>query len=55
MTEMIQQMPLAKIDYIALTDTQTLEPVRKIKGELLLSLAVKFGKTRLIDNLKIRV
>jgi pantoate--beta-alanine ligase len=55
MTEMIQQMPLAKIDYIALTDTQTLEPVRKIKGELLLSLAVKFGKTRLIDNIKICV
>ena len=55
MTEMIQQMPLGKIDYIALTDTQTLEPVRKIKGELLFSLAVKFGKTRLIDNLKICV
>jgi pantoate--beta-alanine ligase len=55
MTEMIQQMPLAKIDYIALTDTRTLEPVRKIKGELLLSLAVRFGKTGLIDNLKICV
>jgi pantoate--beta-alanine ligase len=55
MTEMIQQMPLAKIDYISLTDTRTLEPVRKIKGELLLSLAVKFGRTRLIDNLKICV
>jgi pantoate--beta-alanine ligase len=55
MTELIEKMPLAKIDYIALTDTQTLEPVRKIKGELLLSLAVKFGKTRLIDNLKICV
>jgi pantoate--beta-alanine ligase len=54
-TEMIKQVPLAKIDYIALTDTRTLEPVRKIKGELLLSLAVKFGKTRLIDNLKICV
>ncbi len=55
MRELIEKMPLAKIDYIALTDAQTLEPVRKIKGELLLSLAVKFGKTRLIDNLKIRV
>ncbi|MDP3025053.1 MAG: pantoate--beta-alanine ligase [candidate division Zixibacteria bacterium] len=53
--ELINNQKLAKIDYIALTDTQTLEPVRKIKGELLLSLAVKFGKTRLIDNLKICV
>jgi len=55
MREIIRKMPLAKIDYIALTDTRRLEPVRKIKGELLLSLAVKFGKTKLIDNLKICV
>lgn len=55
MTELIEKMPLAKIDYITLTDARRLEPIRKIKGELLLSLAVKFGKTRLIDNLEICV
>lgn len=55
MTEMIEKMPLAKIDYVVLTDVEKLEPVKSIKGELLLSLAVKFGKTRLIDNLKICV
>lgn len=55
MTELIEKMPLAKIDYIALADIEKLEPVKIIKGELLLSLAVKFGKTRLIDNLKICV
>ncbi len=55
MRQLIDKQKLAKIDYIALTDTKKLEPAKVIKGELLLSLAVKFGKTRLIDNLKICV
>jgi pantoate--beta-alanine ligase len=54
MKELINKGKLAKIDYIALTDTKRLEPVKIIKGELLLSLAVRFGKTRLIDNLEIK-
>ncbi len=54
MKELINKEKLAKIDYIALTDTKRLEPVKIIKGELLLSLAVRFGKTRLIDNLEIK-
>jgi pantoate--beta-alanine ligase len=55
MRELINRKKLAKIDYIAITDSQSLHPVKELKGELLLSLAVKFGKTRLIDNLRIRV
>jgi pantoate--beta-alanine ligase len=55
MRQLINRQKLAKIDYIALTDTKNLEPVKEIKGELLLSLAVKFGKTRLIDNLRVCV
>ena len=55
MRELINRQKLAKINYIALTDIKRLEPIKEIKGELLLSLAVKFGKTRLIDNLKICV
>ena len=55
MREMIEKTSLAKIDYIALTDSERLEPVKTIKGELLLSLAVRIGKIRLIDNLKLRV
>ncbi|MFH0931294.1 MAG: pantoate--beta-alanine ligase [Candidatus Zixiibacteriota bacterium] len=54
MKELINKEKLAKIDYIAITDTKRLEPVKIIKGELLLSLAVRFGKTRLIDNLEIK-
>jgi pantoate--beta-alanine ligase len=39
-----------QIEYIALADPGTLEPVEKITGETLVALAVRIGKTRLIDN-----
>ena len=48
---MIETEPLSKIDYIAVVDNQTLEPVEKItENEVLLAVAVKFGDIRLIDN-----
>lgn len=42
--------PLAQIDYVAIVDSANLTPVDRIAGECLIALAVKFGKTRLIDN-----
>ena len=39
-----------KIDYVALVDKNTLQPVRKLRKGTLVALAVFFGKTRLIDN-----
>lgn len=39
------------IDYIECVDANTLAPISKIKGRALIALAVKFGKTRLIDNI----
>jgi len=43
--------PLAQIDYIAVVDNETLEPIEKV-GEyaVLIAVAVRFGTTRLIDN-----
>jgi pantoate--beta-alanine ligase len=55
MNKFIDKQPLAEIDYIAITDAHTLELMNKLKGEVLISLAVRFGKTRLIDNIKIKV
>jgi pantoate--beta-alanine ligase len=55
MRNMISKQPLAKLEYIAVTDTKKLKPLRKIKGEILISLAARFGKARLIDNVKLRV
>jgi len=47
----IEKEPLARIDYVSLNDAETLAKIDKIGDRpALLSLAVFFGKTRLIDN-----
>ena len=51
MMEMIQAEPLIKIDYISIADAHTLEELERIDRSALVSLAVRFGKTRLIDNI----
>lgn len=50
MTELIQKQPLADIDYISIADAETLDELDRVKPPALVSLAVKIGKTRLIDN-----
>ena len=50
MTELIQKQPLAEIDYISIADAETLDELDMVKPPALVSLAVKIGKTRLIDN-----
>lgn len=55
MHKLIDKQPLAEIDYIAITDAHSLELLNRLKGEILISLAVRFGKTRLIDNIKLKV
>jgi pantoate--beta-alanine ligase len=51
----IEATPGAKLDYAAVVDAETLKPVDRLGGEVLLALAVKFGATRLIDNVLVRV
>jgi pantoate--beta-alanine ligase len=47
----INREPLARLEYVAITDGETLEPLDRIEDEtILISVAVRFGKTRLIDN-----
>lgn len=50
MEEMILTKNLASIDYIEFVDWEILQPVTELKKPLLAAMAVKFGKTRLIDN-----
>ncbi len=50
MEELIESMPDAKIDYIEIVNADNLQPITTIKGKVLIALAVKFGKARLIDN-----
>lgn len=43
--------PSIRVDYIAIVDPHTLEDVKEIKGKVLVALAVRIGKIRLIDNM----
>jgi pantoate--beta-alanine ligase len=51
MTKFIQRESLADIEYISIADNETLKETHRIKYPVLVSMAVKFGRTRLIDNL----
>jgi pantoate--beta-alanine ligase len=50
MTALIGRQPLADIEYISIADAGTLDELDKIESAALVSMAVRFGKTRLIDN-----
>ncbi len=50
MTALIQKQPLAEIDYISIADAETLDELDRVKSPTLVSMAVRIGKTRLIDN-----
>lgn len=53
--EMIERTPGARIDYVSAVDWETLQPIDEIRGPSLFALAVFFGTTRLIDNLRVDV
>jgi len=48
--KIITQQSSGKIQYVACVDANTLEPLKTLKGKVLIALAVYFGRTRLIDN-----
>lgn len=50
MAKLIRKEPLAAIDYISIADPETLDELEEVKPPVLVSLAVKIGETRLIDN-----
>ncbi len=51
MTRRIQDEPDAKIDYVSLVDPETLQDLENVNNNALAVLAVRIGKTRLIDNM----
>ncbi|MBI3168195.1 MAG: pantoate--beta-alanine ligase [Chloroflexi bacterium] len=54
MKEMLASEPLAQMQYVSCADYDTLEELDTVTGKALLSMAVYFGKTRLIDNFVLR-
>jgi pantoate--beta-alanine ligase len=55
MVERIAATPGAVLDYAEVVDVNTLRSVERLNGEVMLVLAVRFGATRLIDNLLVAV
>ena len=51
--KVINEASLARIDYVEFVDAQTLQPVDMAGPNNVLLLAVFFGKTRLIDNIRL--
>ncbi len=55
MEELIDGEPLAEKEYVEIVDTEEMKRLEVLKGEILIVLAVKIGKTRLIDNVMLEV
>ena len=53
MNHIISREPVIKIEYISIVNPETLEDAKKIKGKVLVALAARIKKTRLIDNMLI--
>ena len=51
--KVINEAHLARIDYVEVVDAETLKPVEMVRANSVLLLAVFFGKTRLIDNMRL--
>ena len=51
MGQVIAEAPMAQADYVELVDCETLEPVDVATDRAVATLAVRIGRTRLIDNM----
>jgi len=52
--DVLESEPRAAVDYAEVVDAATFQPVERIDGPVVLPLAVRIGRTRLIDNLQWR-
>jgi len=50
MKDYIEKEPLARVDYLKVVDSVSMNLVKKIENPVLVAMAVFIGKTRLIDN-----
>lgn len=55
MVKLIESKPYTRIDYAEIYNGEDLSDLTEIKGKVLVALAVRIGKTRLIDNLLLEV
>ncbi len=51
--KIITTSPLARVDYLELVNADTLQPIELVEPNSLIAVAVFFGQTRLIDNIRL--
>ena len=51
----IASEPLAKLDYAEIVDADSFEPLQFLRNDCLVLVAARFGATRLIDNMLVRI
>lgn len=50
----LRAVPNSRIDYVEVVDAETLKPLKTVRGDVLIALAVWIGKARLIDNVRVK-
>jgi pantoate--beta-alanine ligase len=55
LSQVLEQEPLIDVDYAEVVDGQSFEPIRTIRGSIVMPVAVRIGNTRLIDNLVLEI
>ena len=53
--EQVATEPLAQLDYVAVVGAVGFQPLEVLQGEVVIALAVRFGSTRLLDNLHLHL
>ncbi|MBN1508532.1 MAG: pantoate--beta-alanine ligase [Sedimentisphaerales bacterium] len=51
MREVLQRMADTKIEYVSISDAETLDEVEQVRGRILVAVAVRMKSARLIDNI----
>ena len=51
----LEEAPVDQIQYVAIVDPESLEPIDSLQSSAQVLIAVKIGATRLIDNTRIEL
>ncbi len=51
--ERISSVPAVQIDYVEIVDADSLKPLKRLQGRVLIAVAAKIGLPRLIDNIQL--
>ena len=51
MRRILAEAGIEKVDYVAIADRETLQPVEELAGDAVALIAAHVGQTRLIDNM----